>query len=349
MRNISTASLADGVWQYIELETSPDAVYSRTRSKKRAATVTSCIRQAKEYYLAARSSAIHTRPTLLYYGMVNLAKTLIALKSPNTNLNKLRHGLARGYSPKVDSLLKLRCKVDFTRPSELKGLLDLVKEDRYSHSATVNGHSVLRDASTIYTAQVATIGKMYTVRELLPLVPELFDILLMADLEIPRTVPVNYYHYYETKKTGEYHNPQLFLRHAHNDKIRSLVRGYEGKNELRDWKFKEDSLDIMKYRFQGSKSRPPVLQFRESIYGNSLHLVFPKNYRTRMAEASIHFILMFILGDVARYTPQVWTHLLGEEGRVARILEAFLEVSAVKFPLLILREMREELVRFEIG
>lgn len=346
MRTISTNSLSEGVWQYLEVETSSDAIIPRVRSKKRAAVVESCIKQAREYYSAARSASIYTKPTLLYYGMVNLSKALVLIKSPQTNVDSFKHGLYRRYSPKVDSLLKLSCRVDLSSPSEIKELLYLANSDWYADEITVDTRSVIRSTGAVYNSQAVTIGKVYSVRRLFPLLPELFDILLVTGLEVPRAIPVSYFHYYETTSDGKLRNFQLFLRHDKDAKVKSLVRSYERKDELAGWNFEEDSLDVIKYRLQGPRTRTIAVPFRESIYGGK-YLVLPKTYKTRMSEAPTHFILMFILGDVARYTPQTWSRLLVKDSRVARIIETFLEVSSAKFPLLMLREIMNELVRFK--
>ena len=41
-----------------------------------------CIRQAREYYAAAQRVSLVTRPLVLFYGMVCLAKTVIMLRKP---------------------------------------------------------------------------------------------------------------------------------------------------------------------------------------------------------------------------------------------------------------------------
>lgn len=52
------------------------------------------IKQAKEYFKAAKNVSPMTKPVLLYYGMVNFAKTLINSTYHIENNNKIGHGLS---------------------------------------------------------------------------------------------------------------------------------------------------------------------------------------------------------------------------------------------------------------
>ncbi|MFQ5684893.1 MAG: YaaC family protein [Candidatus Binatia bacterium] len=64
------------------------------------ATAYSCVgvRQAKEFFVSAEQASEMTKPLLMYYGMMNLVKSLLIFWRPDYFLNKehLRHGLSPG-------------------------------------------------------------------------------------------------------------------------------------------------------------------------------------------------------------------------------------------------------------
>ena len=61
----------------------------------------------------------------------------------------------------------------------------------------------------------------------------------------------------------------------------------------------------------------------------------------------IHFMLTFIFGDIARYNPYIWSRLMASRIQENRVIEAFLDLTAIKFPLLLLRELKSELIYFK--
>ena len=73
----------------------------------RAKQLASCIKQADEYFLAARSVTLATRPLLLFYGAHALAKAVILADNQSIELSDIRHhGLCTRVIREVDPALQ---------------------------------------------------------------------------------------------------------------------------------------------------------------------------------------------------------------------------------------------------
>lgn len=131
-RNITAASPTTEVWKYLRLFLSTDRTVERIRAvhtigdeqrrnaEKQARQIAYCIRQGEQYFKAALSVDITTRPVLLYYGATSLGQALVLLNNDgNYSLDKLRanrkhhhHGLD---VHNVESAAKAKTFCDFWR------------------------------------------------------------------------------------------------------------------------------------------------------------------------------------------------------------------------------------------
>ena len=75
--------LASNPWRCMELELKDD----------RLAEARAFLAQGRDFFTAAADSGWTSRPLLLYYGFLNLAKTLIKVRNPRLNLTGAFHGL----------------------------------------------------------------------------------------------------------------------------------------------------------------------------------------------------------------------------------------------------------------
>jgi len=102
---------------YREVEVSADA----SEVEEAARYFVHCLKQAQEYFEASKSVSILTRPLLLFYGMVCLAKMLIILKVPSypriiaTQKAEQQHGL--GYTSNIEPNVLLEKDVVKIQPN----------------------------------------------------------------------------------------------------------------------------------------------------------------------------------------------------------------------------------------
>lgn len=74
--------------------------YDRETAERKAREISGLLVQADEYFEAADTVGLATRPLPLYYGMLSLAKTVIIAWNKEVGLRELRyHGLDRRCCP----------------------------------------------------------------------------------------------------------------------------------------------------------------------------------------------------------------------------------------------------------
>lgn len=98
-KNITSQNPIGEIWKYLRFFLDIPSVSEKIRHihnikkksqfdsdvKKQARQIGFCIRQAEEYFQASSEIGISTRPTLLYYGAVNLSRALILLRQDGTH------------------------------------------------------------------------------------------------------------------------------------------------------------------------------------------------------------------------------------------------------------------------
>ncbi|HLQ33697.1 MAG TPA: YaaC family protein, partial [Chloroflexota bacterium] len=70
-------------WRRFEVAESVGEIAHSAKAKNNAEAIGHCVRQAREYFSSAGNAQPLTRPVLLYYGMVSLAKLILLMDSEN--------------------------------------------------------------------------------------------------------------------------------------------------------------------------------------------------------------------------------------------------------------------------
>jgi hypothetical protein len=76
----------------------------------------------------------------------------------------------------------------------------------------------------------------------------------------------------------------------------------------------------------------------DDITGRKFYIVKPETY---IPEPAAHFILLFCLGMLCRYYPDIWIKAIDENVQVAELTDSLLNIIYRKFPNLILDQMTE--------
>jgi hypothetical protein len=138
---------------------------------------------------------------------------------------------------------------------------------------------------------------------------------------------------------------RLVIIHDNQERIKETIRLFEKNKKLRNWEFREDSLNVFIYEIHSIQDAYCYPHIRETLFGEKLGL-FDSRKKMELPEIILHYLLMFILGDTARYTPDLWCKIMEKKVNQKIIIETFLNTSEIKFPLLLLRELRGELIYF---
>ncbi len=74
----------------------------------------------------------------------------------------------------------------------------------------------------------------------------------------------------------------------------------------------------------------------EDINGQKFYIIKPEDY---LPEPASHLIILFCLGMLCRYYPDVWMKVIDENVQVAELTDSLLNIIYRKFPNLILDQM----------
>jgi len=351
VQRLYSSTIEEGVWRYVSIFSQASYLEKKGNSPEKAHQIASCLRQAREYYQAANQATILTRPVLLYYGMLNLCNALILSNKPGVSLPDFpRHGVHLVRPVSRNSLLSLSCETHSEREeSTFKHLLEVATKDRYSVSPIIDWQEVETEYEDEYSKQLSiAVNETYRVDELIVVIPELFQLVLETTTLQPQMAPVVGFYWHETAEKGlppRDVSARLWIKHDRNAKVKKLIQSFQKRQHLADWQLVGDEFDVFKYQIVKERETFHYPDVRETILGEPFAMFITKE-KAWLSEIICHFLLMFIFGSAARYAPDVWCKLMDEKVDERAIVEMFSQVAQVKLPLLVLRELRGELVYF---
>jgi len=319
--------------------------------KKQAKQIRSALYQAKEYFDAAMSSSLITKPNHLYYGLVSLSTaSMLLLGDGKYSLDRLRqdkknqhHGLNFRYEPLKDN--------GYTGIDLLKSCHINVCSDGHF----LNWYSVLPGSESqlsikkTYTSLGSSTGMDYTsIRKNIPvdelkgiksdlisLVKRLPDLALDfprlgIDATFARGNIIHSFFPEESKSTQEY-----LFHYSHPkgalDKFFDFFIADEGVYfifENNETKGRVKTRKDVSYPYFSP-------DHRETANGDCIFYAEP----LRTNEIVDIFVISFALSMLSRYYPDVWIDFLESNSIGAKIIEKALLVIQSKSPNLILNEM----------
>lgn len=340
---IRTTNQNRKVWEYLRRYQS--IKYIKKKLKKeifnnsnlintKSEQIASLMVQCENYYKTAELSSIDIKPLLLYYGMVGLSKCLI-LSGDNSytlsalagvNKNHSTHGLTVAPKNTTDQAIR-----------DSKHIVD-----EFCYTATSRNRKGLYNLLRLCYSDtpIANVTR-FCIQDLLSYIPELSK---------------EYFSYFH-KKPNSWHCDSHFGISNLSDTVQLI--------EFRDWDYviqKSRSNEkyghsirrcfpelVNLYTLQPNsedkyKSNHNATSIDDSIYVSQLLTL--ETYALRkysgysVSDFDIHFITMFILSNLVRYRQDKWSRLIRRlDNDEMFIVESFVELSQVKYPFLILREL----------
>lgn len=344
VNKIQTNDKKREVWTYLGLFSTVDFTKKRLAvihkdlaqnvSETRAPLICSCIRQAREYYRAARSVSILTKPLLLYYGMYSLAKSLIYLNNPTIERGQINHhGLKR---PRVsDNVARL---LEATT-SECKGLFRQLSKSASSNRCIIKGTEIFRSSisTDIAFPFQCSFGKLDGKRELalndlFMALPELFELLFQVEMENDKLLKVDMG--LEKNISGNWHRMLAIYKPTDKPITVNFLKNKFPEIDNPNERITEDGECFVFQRSLHDDYRTLLPTALVQADGGQLFLILDDN---PISDINIHFAVMFILSNVVRYKPPLWLEILDTYYKT--IITKFIDVSESKFPNLILNEL----------
>ncbi len=356
-----------------------EAAYNKHKSNinKQAIQIGYCIRQAEEYFQASSQVGLATRPNLLYYGAVSLSQALILLKQDGTHSLDARrkqkkhnhHGLEL-----VGSVTDLKSTAGVEDFFNSLGCTCFIKQVNGNNVPW--GHfplfyqslvpSTTQIKSTVYNfgefiglessfpmpcADLLTIEYFvknhFNLSEILKTIPDIYFYLSQIGIQ-PGLCQgslysrvVRHYKKNEKQEIEKYEQEYTFtLDGISKNQKYHLLSFYEQCNKLIKVEndFGSNIVLILKREIcpgeeEGSGYFPDMV---EDINGRKFYILKPEDY---LPEPASHLIILFCLGMLCRYHPDVWMKVIDENVQVAELTDSLLNIIYRKFPNLILDQM----------
>ena len=343
--------------------------------KKQAQQINYSILQAEEYFSASENVSLPTRPLLIYYGATSLSKALVLLiKNGSYSYDALRkknkhqhHGLELskdilGDSKAITSingfLNSISCNVyknklgqpwghfpifyDTLYPTAYKCRKEIYNDLNFRTFWTLipmNGPKKI-DLSTICEKKLVLINLMQSI-------PDLHNIL--SDFKIPTqlaigNVMIREYHFQtessDRKKSVETIKYVLEFIIDEIDASTKLALFSYYKELNPEIKIIGDFERNLNFSIEYSADITIKDQFLpeiiEDINSRIYYLLSPKEH---MIEPASQLAILFCLGMVSRYYPEIWMRCTQENIMLAEIVDSLLNIIYRKFPNMILDQM----------
>lgn len=334
--------------------TDPDYNFDKGRQEKfikENATLylLNSIKQAQEYYAAGESSGVLTKPLLLYYGMVSLVKALIISKMPDFYLSKVMHGMTRNDANKryvfhSDGL--------WVREKDNAGKWHNIREYKFDgEEIQIRQNGLVNLLRKSLDKQEIANGTTFTVSQFLSRIPESlchYDTiygqnpynLIDVEAEIkqgpgPQKEPNKRHDFFVEIRVDKGKIKSLQNIVLHHDDFGSYELGDQlvihSKRKITNKNYAEAREELMPLLMKNV-----LISMESSKQYLMKKCVASDTTLADFTEVEIHFILMFLLGFLARYQPHIWREILnGKRYSDVYLLEKFINISAEKFPVLV--------------
>jgi hypothetical protein len=282
-----------------------------------------CIRQAREYFRAAEGVSILTKPLLLFYGMVCLAKTLILLKKPDyprllgVERSRRAHGL--GY------------RDDESSPS-------LVEEDQ----VTIQDNGTFADLYRTYKEELP-VGRFYSIRDLMGWIPELYPQIGMYDRFRMKLASGNsdiiawegkvrlMLHVFNAGqfREGELYDLYPFLKEHFEVSEADPGLQFMGKTSQVT---REQTSDRTRETSAVAELEQVLSEHSRYSYFTIMYLL-PLPEKLQLNPLLASYMLMYGLSRVCRYMPDKWGRVIeGKESNERWLLERYVHLASKAFP-----------------
>ena len=345
--------------------------------KKQARQIGYCIRQAEEYFQASSQVGLATRPTLLYYGAVSLSRALVLLQQDGTHsFDALRksskhnhHGLDidRGSAANIHPndgpqafLGSLQCRLHISKEGIPWGHFALFYRSLVPCAFHIPTETHDHGKSTFVIGDITQ-----PCAELLPLDSVMSD--CFDALDLMKTLPDMYFF---LKELGI--QPDLCRGNLKLKVVRHYKKDDQGKEQLEKVKENHDFFidgisPSQKTHLLSFYKQHNFLIGLEADLGANIHLKLTREFslpdeastgyypdvvedindrkfyilrpESYLPEPATHLVLLFCLGMLSRYYPDIWMRAINENIQIAELTDSLLNIVYRKFPNLILDQM----------
>jgi hypothetical protein len=340
MDRIRAQNVNHKVWDYLKRYQSSyfveqklywEVKKNKTKLKEKSLQISSLMVQCEAYYKSVENAPMEIKPLLLYYGMIGLSKCLILAGDNKYTLSAMEkendahaiHGV--GFTAKNNIERQIRDS-----------------DEILNEFCKVQAHGVYPLLRQCYSDMpVSTVNNKFTVKELLSLIPEFYKEFVLYFNEPPSSWHCHS-HMGKHETTDTIQMIEFvdwdYLQHRQNEKEKYPDTINRWFPELSEKYEKKEGTDDFFWLKEDAKSVDDYIYVSDLMTLEQYALA--KLNGVRLTDIDVHFLLMFILSNLVRYRQDKWAKLIRrQENDQIFLVESFVELSAQKFPLLILREL----------
>ena len=286
---------------------------------KKFTVIHSYVKQSEDFYRASVNSSLQIKPLLLYYSYLNLAKAFILIREKDVFEQKEIHGLSSTYTERYRGTTSLKCKIQ--RPS--KSRVSIVKKlNEKCNFPSLKTNKIVTMDELFY--EIVSIHDSYIVSKEKDRV---FFPIKLTFLQSKNKKTVWIKGDINTQKLDKQTKERL-AKFVSNSK--SWKRVYSDNRSI----LTIESIKEFPYsNTPKDQLRKLVEKIRHTIYSEQIHDGY-KYYlcckESFHAQVVSNFIIMFILGSLVRYKPQLVEKIQNEW-----IIHEYLSTQALQFTYLL--------------
>lgn len=345
-------------------------IKQKSNIEKQAREIGYSIRQAEEYFVASSHVRLATRPLLLYYGAVSLTRALVLLRKSGEvsaealrkNNNHKHHGLDL-YKPAKCSTAEeffatLKAKThSHPQTKEPWGHFSLFYDSLVSCATSIRKKIIIVGKNNCFEGRHpmscgvlrdinSLINKDFKMLDLLRVLPDMYYLLQEVGIqpELCRGDAImeirNYYE--KDSKLSSYDEELIFSIDGIAENQKSHLQRFWLKMNP-ELKIQSNIGSYMIFKWSENfkvndvgKEKIYLPDMIEDIDGYKFYFTKPEEY---LPEPAIHLILLFSLGMLARYSPDLWMSAIDKDVRTAELTDSFLNIVYRKFPNLVLDQL----------
>jgi len=347
-RIVETLTSTDEIWALLKYCESTENIVEvvkenigREVKAQQAYEISCCLQQARAYYDAAQNAMDIVKPLFIFYGANSLAKAVILSKvvpSLLTNLTE-RHGLSTNWSDStsIDSIT-----IGVNPRGTFADLLNTCASSRFLLPEK-------KYVGVLKTTNASELeGHGFGLKSLASHIPELFDLFRLTYEEGHGVFPAETECKVWGRAEGRWAHVCFTVRGDTTaiDKtdLSALTEARGGRYDKRENGQPSESFG---FTLQAPEIRDQFIELPIQLFNladGSPYLVMPYDGDKFLPEIAWHYMLMYLLGMLVRYRPELWMSVLNK--RVTRcgdrplgLIDRFIRICSVKFPLLALNEI----------
>ena len=347
-RIVETLTSTDEIWALLKYCESTENIIEvvkentgREVKAEQAYEISCCLQQARAYYDAAQNAIDIVKPLFIFYGANSHAKAVILSKAVPKLLTNLTesHGLSTDWSDST-SIDSITIKVH--------------KHGTFADLLNACGRSYFLLSDEKYLGVLKTTsaseleGHKFGLKSLASHIPELFDIFRLTYKEGHGVFPAETKCEVRGRAEGRHGHVGFTVRGDTTaiDKaaLIALTEARGGRYDRREYVQPSESLW---FTLRAPEIRDQFIELPIQLFNltnGSPYLVMPYDEDKFLPEIAWHYMLAYLLGMLVRYRPELWMSVLNK--RVTRcgdrplgLIDRFIQICSVKFPLLALNEI----------